>query len=250
VTASPSLPQTDTPGEKRFAGKLSDDYPLWRLARPFLGEVHGVVTREIGKFTAGRAGSLHALDIGMGDGSITKLLLADAKLDVVGVDNEPKMIAQARERLSGAVEAGRLSIVLDDAQHFLASLPAKGLDIVASGYVLHNLTVDDRQPLYGEIWRVLKPGGLLINADKYAQSGGAHRAALRWQLGLFFDVFSGHGRYDTLRDWVLHYVEDEMPDTLMPEADAIAQLTRIGFTGVKIVYRKHMDAVLIARKPG
>jgi hypothetical protein len=32
-------------------------------------------------------------------------------------------------------------------------------------------------------------------------------------------------------------------------ADAVARLERLGFTEVKIVYRKYMDAVLVARKP-
>src|SRR5262245_57170678 len=31
--------------ERRFSGTLGDDYELWRLARPFIGEVHEVVAR-------------------------------------------------------------------------------------------------------------------------------------------------------------------------------------------------------------
>lgn len=239
----------DVASEKRFSGALSDDYPLWRLARPFLDEVHGVVAGELAKLTKDRPALHRALDIGMGDGAIAKLLLGEPKLEVLGVDNEPKMIEQARASLSGAVEAGRLKIVLDDALSFLTALPAGSIDIVASGYVLHNLTADYRDRVYDEIWRVLAPGGLLINADKYAQSGETHREALRWQLGLFFDVLGSHQRYDLLREWVLHYVEDEAPGRIMPETGAIERLTRIGFTGVEIIYRKHMDAVLVARKP-
>jgi tRNA (cmo5U34)-methyltransferase len=236
-------------GEQRFSGKLSDDYPLWRLARPFLGEVHETFASALRNFTQDRDRPLRALDIGMGDGAITKLLLQDAKLDVAGVDNEPKMLEQARKALAAAIASGRLKIALDDALHFLAGQPRHSLDVVASGYVLHNLTADYRDRLYGEIWRVLAPTGLFINADKYAQEGQAHREALRWQLGLFFDVLGSHKKYDTLREWVLHYAEDEAADRVMPETDAIARLERLGFTSVAIVYRQYMDAVLIARKP-
>ncbi len=239
----------DTSGEKRFAGALSDDYPLWRLARPFLGEVHGAVSAELAKFAQDRAAPLRAVDIGMGDGAITRLLLAEPKLAVSGLDNEPKMIAQAEKALHGAVDEGRLKIVLEDAVGFLAGLPADSIDIAASGYVLHNLTEDYRDKVYDEIFRVLKPGGLFVNADKYAQSGQAHRDALRWQLGLFFDVLTPRQQYDLLRDWVLHYVEDEMPGRVMQEADAVVRLARVGFVEERIVYRKHMDAVLVARKP-
>ena len=96
---------------------------------------------------------------------------------------------------------------------------------------------------------MLAPAGLLINADKYAQQGEAHREALNWQLGLFFDVLGTRGQYDLLREWVLHYVEDEATDRVMPEADAIIRLELLGFANVNTVYRKHMDAVLVARKP-
>ena len=236
-------------GERRFAGKLSDDYPLWRLARPFLDEVHEAFAKELCGFTKGRSGPLRVLDIGMGDGAITKILLQDAKLDVTGIDNEPKMIEQARKALRASIAGGRLTVALDDALHYLAALPQHSLDIVASGYVLHNLTANYRERLYGEIWRVLAPAGLLINADKYAQQGEAHREALNWQLGLFFNVLGTRGQYDLLREWVLHYVEDETADRVMPEADAIMRLELLGFANVKIVCRKYMDAVLVARKP-
>ena len=52
-----------------------------------------------------------------------------------------------------------------------------------------------------------------------------------------------------MREWVLHYAEDEVADRVMPEADAIMRLELLGFANVKIVYRKYMDAVLVARKP-
>ncbi len=237
-------------GEQRFSGKLSDDYDLWRLARPFLDDVHEAVTRELRQFTKSRNRPLRALDLGMGDGAIARLLLEDAKLDVTGVDNEPKMLEQARKGLSAALASGRLKIVLADAQHFLAEQPPRAFDIVASGYVLHNLTADYRTCLYGELWRVLAPSGILINADKYAQGGEAHRDALRWQLGLFFDVLAARERYDLLREWVLHYVEDEAADRVMQEAEAVVSLEQLGFRDVKIVYRHYMDAVLVARKPG
>ena len=88
--------------ERRFSGRLSDDYDLWRLARPFLGEVHEIVIRAVRSFTEARDRPLRALDIGMGmgEGAITRLLVADAQLSVTGVDNEPKMIKKAREHLT------------------------------------------------------------------------------------------------------------------------------------------------------
>src|SRR5262245_11861132 len=247
-TAAPSPAGTR---ERRFSGTLGDDYELWRLARPFLGEVHEVVARAVRSFTQARDHPLSALDIGMGmgDGAITGLLLADAQLSVTGVDNEPKMIKKACERLTPDLSCGRLKIVLDDALHFLTNQPSHAFDIIASGYVLHNLIGDYRARLYDEIWRVLAPSGLFVNADKYARTVEAHREALRWQLNRFFDVFVPRQRYELLREWVLHYVEDEAAGRVMPEVDAITRLNDLGFADVRIAYRRYMDAVLIAHKP-
>jgi ubiquinone/menaquinone biosynthesis C-methylase UbiE len=248
--ATASSPTGDLP-ERRFSGTLGDDYELWRLARPFLGEVHEVVVHAVRSLTQARGGPLRALDIGMGmgEGAITGLLLADPQLSVTGVDSEPKMIKKASERLTADLSNGRLKIVLDDALHFLTNQVSHSFDIIASGYVLHNLNDDYRARLYDEIWRVLAPSGLFVNADKYVQTVEAHREALRWQLNRFFDVFVPRQRYDLLREWVLHYVEDEAADRVMPEADVITRLNDLGFADVRIAYRRHMDAVLIAHKP-
>ena len=63
--------RSDSLGERRFAGKLSDEYPLWRLARPFLDEVHEVFGEALRGFTQGRNRPLRVLDIGMGDRAIS-----------------------------------------------------------------------------------------------------------------------------------------------------------------------------------
>src|SRR5215471_6224457 len=126
--------------ERRFSGTLGDDYELWRLARPFLGEVHEVVVHAVRSLTQAWDRPLRALDIGMGmgEGAITGLLLADAQLSVTGVDNEPKMINKARDRLTADLSSGRLKIVLEDVLGFLTNQPNHAFDIIASGYVLHN----------------------------------------------------------------------------------------------------------------
>jgi SAM-dependent methyltransferase len=235
-------------GERRFSGRLSDDYHLWRLARPFIGEVHEVVLAQVRSFTEGQEGRLRALDVGMGDGAITSLLLADGKLAVTGVDNEPKMLERARERLVEQLSDGELEIVLDDALRFLAGRPSDSFDVIASGYVLHNMATDYRARLEDEIHRVLAPSGLFVNADKYAQAGEAHHQALRFQVNSFFDVLLPREKFEHLREWVLHYVEDEAPDRIMLEADAIERLHDLGLADVEIAYRHYMDAVLTARK--
>jgi hypothetical protein len=67
------------------------------------GRSYGVLAGELAKSIENRSGS-STPSISAWDGAITRLLLAEEKLDVVGVDNEPKMIEQARRGLRGATQ--------------------------------------------------------------------------------------------------------------------------------------------------
>jgi len=234
--------------ERRFSGHLSDRYDLWRVARPHLETIHRAVSDQVTGFAKEHGDRVHALDIGCGDGAIIALLLDDARIDVVGVDNEPKMVAQALAHLTRWIELGRLSIVEDDADRYLADQADGSVDLVVSGYVFHNLTPAYRAEAFAEVYRVLRSGGLFINADKYARDGNVHFQDMKWQVERFFEAFGDTEHIDILRAWVLHYIEDESPKHLMLESAALAELEELGFTDPSIVCRERMDAVLVARK--
>ena len=240
--------QDASSGRDRFSGPISDEYPLWRLARPYLHEVHDAVSKRVRGFVASQNRRILAVDVGCGDGEITKILLESGNVDVVAIDNEPKMIEQAQARLSKWVEEGRLEIIQKDALHYLADCPSNHFDIVASGYVYHNMPACFREEVLREALRTLRSSGIFINADKYAQEGEAHYHALRWQMKKFFDVFGGAGKVDLLREWVFHYLDDEYTDKFMPEAQAIESMQRMGFTRIETIFRRHMDAIVIAQK--
>jgi len=237
-----------TQGEHRFAGDLSDRYDLWRIARPHLETIHRALSDQVTRFADVNGDRVHAVDLGCGDGAITALLLDDARIDVVAVDNEPKMIPQALRRLAKWVELGRLSVVEADAYAYLAGQEDNSIDLVASGFVFHNLTAAYRAKAFAEVYRVLRPGGLFINADKYAREGEVHYQDMKWQIDRFFEAFGDTKHIDILRAWVLHYIEDEGPTRLMLERAAATQLNGLGFVDLSIVCRARMDAVLVARK--
>ena len=61
------------------------------------------------------------------------------------------MIEQARKALGDQFTSGSLTVALDDTLHYLAARPRHSFGIVASGYVLHDLTANYRERLYNEI---------------------------------------------------------------------------------------------------
>jgi arsenite methyltransferase len=152
--------------------------------------------------------SSRVLDLGFGGGLTLPLLMARAKT-VTGVDRAADMIEAASSRHASAVQDGRLTLVAGD----VARLP------LADDSVDRVLTVNtvyfwpDLSAAFGEIRRVLAPGGRLVIGIR---DGAVMRRVSR-------DVF-------TIRT----------PDEL---ADA---LTGNGFTGVEVVSAPDGQTHLIA----
>ncbi len=130
----------------------------------------------------------HILDLGCGDGQLTKRL-GTTGASVVGVDASPEMVAAARER-GVAADVG-------DAE----ALPyaRNTFDAVFSNAALH--WVRDQDAMMAEVRRVLKPGGRFV-----AEMGGhGNIAAIRVAL---MAVLVRHGLGDR-EDGVNYYPTPE-----------------------------------------
>jgi hypothetical protein len=103
--------------------------------------------------------------------------------------------------------------------------------------------------LLEECPRELAPGGIFVNADKYAPEGQEQFDALITQLNRFFDAFLPIGEYELLRDWVVHNVADQGPDRCQAAEDALELMEQLGFTDVALTGRSNMQALVTARKP-
>ena len=84
----------------------------------------------------------------------------------------------------------RVEFVLADILKFLESCEDDSFDAFASVYTLHNFTPDFRKKVIGLIAKKLKPGGIFINGDKYAESKELHAKDLANEIKNFdkFDV--------------------------------------------------------------
>ena len=101
------------------------------------------------------------LDLGTGDGRLLSLLLID-RPDAHGValDFSPTMLAAARERFRGAAS---VEVVEHDLEETLPDLGP--FDAVVSSFAIHHCTDERKRSLYGEVFSMLRPGGVFATSS-------------------------------------------------------------------------------------
>lgn len=166
---------------------------------------------------------LRVLDVGCGTGRfLHQLAIAHPALRYFGLDLSPYYLQHAREVLD---HVEHLSLVADKAE----AMPFRdgAFDVVTSVHLFHELPKPIRKQVYAEMYRVLRPGGLLVIQDSAQLSDGE---SLAFYLAQFSKEFHEpfHGGY--LRD------------------DIAAGLERAGFT-VEATEAHFVAKVVIARKP-
>ena len=150
------------------------------------------MARQLDEQIAGRypvGQRLRVLDVGMGQGT-QALRLARAGHQVTGLEQEPKMVAAAREALSREPEGirERVRIIEGDGRdtgvHFLPG----SFDVVLCHGVL--MYVSEPDPLLAGLARMLAPGGLLSLLVRNAD-------ALAMRPGLSWDWAGALGSFDS-----------------------------------------------------
>jgi ubiquinone/menaquinone biosynthesis C-methylase UbiE len=123
---------------------------------------------------------ISVLDVGGGYGALTTVVLdVFPRARVTLHDYSDPMIAEARERLamySDSVRYARSDLMTSD---WTAPL-AGGFDAVVSSIAIHNVRYPQRiREIYGEIFRLVAPGGCFLNIDLVASGGSLVTAAER-----------------------------------------------------------------------
>jgi SAM-dependent methyltransferase len=104
-----------------------------------------------------RAGGLAVLDYGCGAGDLMRVLAGlGARADFTGCDVSTGMLAEAERRWTSSLGPAPALAVQDGAA---APFADRRFDIVTISAVLHHVPVGERQAVYRELGRVLKPGG-------------------------------------------------------------------------------------------
>ena len=102
------------------------------------------------------------LDLGCGTGTLALLVKErQPAAEVVGLDADPEMLGQAREK----AERAGVELSLDEGFSTDLPYPDGSFDLVLSTLFFHHLKPEAKRLTAGEISRVLRPGGELHVAD-------------------------------------------------------------------------------------
>ncbi|MFN7919085.1 MAG: class I SAM-dependent methyltransferase [Bryobacteraceae bacterium] len=231
---------------KRFEGTISRDYEFVPQSVPKYYELQDLLARRI----ASQYAAPIVVDIGSGTGITTAAILSRSPNAVVkGVDSESTMLDQARSRLRPELATGRVELHHCDALEFLSSQSDASADVVASSYTFHNCFRTYRAQMEVQIVRILKPGGMFINNDKYAADDRDEYVRELAEQIIRYDVLRDVGREDLRQIWIRHEIEDQIPERIMWTLESLEALRLAGFVGASLIERIGQYAVMTAFKP-
>jgi SAM-dependent methyltransferase len=105
------------------------------------------------------------LDLGTGDGvTLALVLAARPQATGVGLDFGQEMLRRANERFA---DDARAVIGRHDLEQPL-SAELGSFDVVVSTFAIHHCAPDRQRALYGEVFDILRPGGIFVNAEHVA----------------------------------------------------------------------------------
>ncbi|MCB9759761.1 MAG: class I SAM-dependent methyltransferase [Alphaproteobacteria bacterium] len=128
----------------------------------------------------------HTLDVGCGVGGTALFLAEHLGHQVTGLNITQVQVDRARENVAAAGLEGRVEVVCGDA----CAMPFPDASFDAVTLIECAFHVADKPALFGEIARVLKPGGRLVMADQIRADAPLE------VMGLFF--FVAEGDYEAL----------------------------------------------------
>ncbi len=157
-----------------------DEYLVKRTAQPFNGFLHASQVAFLNEVLRERRPS-RVLEIAPGPGRLTADL---DPLPIIALDTSAAMLSMARERL----RARNRPCVLLQGDAFRLPFAAGSFDFVYSLKLIRHFQVEDRMRLYGEIRRVLGPGGAFVLDAQNRAVSLPHRVAQGMDSYRIYDV--------------------------------------------------------------
>lgn len=205
-----------------------------RTIRQFIPGYEEGIARAADVVARGMPG--RALDLGAGTGALAAAILAHEGVgEVVAIDVDGEMLAQARVRLAGFGERASFR-----EQSFDDALPR--CDAVAASLALHHVpTMAAKRALYARIHAALTPGGVFVNADVTMPAAPDAEADYdRWAQHLVASGIEESRAREHFADWA-----DE--DTYFPLQEELSAMREAGLEA-ECLWEDTPFCLLVGRK--
>jgi ubiquinone/menaquinone biosynthesis C-methylase UbiE len=218
-----------------------------RAAIPLALEQIDVMLRLIGG--CGRP-VRRVLDLGCGDGVLAAAIVQRLpQAEVVLADFSEPMLEAARMRFSAAGVAAHFVLADYGVPSWTEAVAGwSPYDAIVSGLSIHHQPDDRKRAVYGEIFRLLNPGGVFVNIE-HVSSPTAWLESLDHEM--FIDSLHRHHPNQSRDDVARLYYDrpDKDANILAPLEQQCAWLRDIGFSDVDCYLKVFELAVFGGRRP-
>jgi tRNA (cmo5U34)-methyltransferase len=249
----------DEPGQ----GRAEDGAPGWRegdsavfidYGRAFTPErerQHEIIGELVASVAPRRI-----VELCPGNGDLARVLLdrlPEARL--LALDGSPAMLAQTRATC--ADHAGRLELRSFDLAETDWQVLRPAPDAICSSLAIHHLDGAQKQGLFADLRKALRPGGVFVIADLMRPEDGAgwKISAEDWHRAVAARSQAIHGddralrRFEELRWNYFLWPDDNGIDHPSSVAEHVAWLTAAGFAQIDLHWMLAGHAILSARRP-
>jgi tRNA (cmo5U34)-methyltransferase len=211
--------------------KLGEYDAVIRTLIPHYDELIGAAGAAVGALARTAPA---VVDLGTGSGALAQAILkARPRARLIGIDEDPAMLAAAEKRLRGRIET-----VTGNFERTV--IPR--CDVVSASFALHHIPTGRRKAaVYKRAFAALRPGGMIVSADCCLASTKAlqqtHRNAWLQHLQARYSRAKAEG---FLRTWA----KEDVYFTLEREVELLKDA---GFS-VELAFRKTSFAVVVGLK--
>ncbi|OCT14461.1 methyltransferase [Paenibacillus pectinilyticus] len=179
------------------------------------------------------------LDLGAGTGLFSSYVLQSyPQAQLTLIDLSTGMLDIAKERF--AHSEAKITYVADDYSSFDAPEP---FDAIISSLSIHHLEDEAKQALFTRIFKLLKPGGIFVNADQVLGQTPFIDKLYR------SDWVAKIEATDLSQEALQAAYERTKLDKMAPLDTQLSWLRDCGFEEVDCVYKSYNFVVMFAKKP-
>jgi tRNA (cmo5U34)-methyltransferase len=180
------------------------------------------------------------LDLGAGTGLFSQYVLSSyPQASFILIDLASELLEIARRRFKD--HSQQFSYITGDYREISGE---KQYDLIISSMSIHHLADEDKQHLFGQVFRLLRSPGVFINVDQI-RGETPELQRLYWEQWLAHVRRSGGSEAEIESSVNRRRKYDK--DALL--ADQLAWLKTAGFINVDCVYKYYFTGVFLAMKP-